>query len=130
MSKMTVRDFKPAMLTLLWSIVLFGIHTLAFFLLKINTDRFYYSLLELYAFFTPIAVFIIIALIFVHKKNKDAVGYAFMLLTCIQMGANYFMLHPMLQQNLRPQKINFFILFALFLAMETIITARILNNKQ
>jgi len=127
---MTFKDFKPAIFTLLWSIVLFAIHSLIFYFLKINTNLFYYSLLELYAFFTPIAVLIIIVLIFVHRKNKDAVGYAFMALTCLQMAANYFMLHPILQQNLRPQKINFFILFALFLAMETIITARILNNKQ
>ncbi|GEP50056.1 hypothetical protein FNO01nite_07280 [Flavobacterium noncentrifugens] len=130
MNKMTLKDFKPAIMTLLLSVALFGIHSLMFYLLKINTDSYSYSLLELYGFFTPIAVFIIIVLIFVHRKNKDAVGYAFMALTCIQMAANYFMLHPMLQQNLRPQKINFFILFALFLAMETIITARILNNKQ
>ena len=130
MNKVTLQDFKPAILTLLLSVALFAIHSLIFYLLKINTDHYSYSILELYAFFTAVAVFIIIVLIFVHRKNKDAVGYAFMALTCIQMGANYFMLHPMLQQNLRPQKINFFILFALFLAMETIITARILNNKQ
>jgi len=33
-------------------------------------------------------------------------------------------------QNLKTEKINFFIIFALFLTTETIVTIRLLNNNQ
>jgi hypothetical protein len=54
-------------------------------------------------------------------------------LTFIKMGISYILLNPILNsssQFLKVEKINFFITFALFLTIETVVTIRILNNKQ
>jgi len=55
------------------------------------------------------------------------------LVTCVKMALSYVILHPIIHsdtQNIKIEKIDFFIIFALFLAIETIVTIRILNNKQ
>lgn len=127
---MNVKIFKPAGITLLFSLFLYVIHSLIFHFLTIPTENFYHSVTSLYIFFASASFLIIILLILVDLKNRDYVGYAFMLLTCIKMAVSYFILHPILQTNDRTQKINFFIVFILFLTIETVVTIRILNNKQ
>lgn len=127
---MNVKIFKPAGITLLVSVLFFVIHSLVFHFFKIPTAHFYHSLSLLYGFFATASFVIIIVLILVDLKNRDYVGYAFMLLTCIKMAVSYLILHPILQTNDKAQKINFFIVFMLFLAIETVVTIRILNNKQ
>ena len=60
-------------------------------------------------------------------------GYAFMALTSLKIGILLFWAQPILKNTAeiaKFEKINFFILFALFLAIETIVAAQILNNKQ
>jgi hypothetical protein len=67
------------------------------------------------------------------EKNIDSVGQTFLLLTSIKMVVAYVLLHPILQstnQLLTAEKVNFFITFALFLTIETVVTIRILNKKQ
>ena len=69
----------------------------------------------------------------VKEKNIDNVGYTFLLITCIKMAVSYAVLYPILHSgnlNVKVEKIDFFIIFALFLTIETIVTIRILNNKQ
>jgi|SRR6218665_929026 len=127
---MNVTVFKPAGITLLVSVLFFVMHSLFFHFLKIPTVHFYHSLSTLYVFFATASFVIIIVLILVDLKNSDYVGYAFMLLTCVKMAVSYFILHPILQTNDKTQKINFFIVFMLFLTIETAVTIRILNNKQ
>jgi hypothetical protein len=49
------------------------------------------------------------------------------------MGFCYLILKPILQLNTHDnslEKINFFMIFALFLTIETVLTIRILNRKQ
>jgi len=49
------------------------------------------------------------------------------------MAISYAILYPISHsgnQNVKTEKIDFFIIFALFLTIETIVTIRILNNKQ
>ena len=63
-------------------------------------------------------------------KNLDYVGMTFLLITSLKMGVSFFIVRPVLadtNQNL-VEKINFFVIFILFLAIETIITIRLLNK--
>ena len=93
---------------------------------------FSYSTLQLYSYFTLCSLLIITILIFVKKKNLDIVGYYFLLLTMIKMGFAYFLLHIIGQNTytlVSFEKKNFFITFIIFLAIETIITIRLLNKK-
>jgi hypothetical protein len=86
-----------------------------------------------YGFFFVCSVVILFILIKVKDKNIDNVGYTFLLVTFIKMGISYAVLSPILHSgnpNIQIEKLNFFVIFALFLTIETIVTARILNKKQ
>lgn len=95
--------------------------------------RWNYSLLFLYTFFFIFSLIILSFLLVVRQKNLDYVGYVFLILTTIKMGVSYFILRPILATstfNNGIEKKNFFIIFISFLAIETFLTIRILNNKQ
>lgn len=87
----------------------------------------------MYSFFWVAAVLVIFIVHVVHAKNHDNTGYAFMGVTLLQMGGAYFMVKPFLNVEggaAQLERTNFFIVFLLFLAIETLITIRLLNNKQ
>jgi hypothetical protein len=67
------------------------------------------------------------------EKNIDSVGQTFLLVTSIKMALAYVLLHPILQNTsklITPEKSNFFLIFAVFLTIETLVTIRMLNKKQ
>ena len=127
--------YKPVLEVFFLSVIAFLIHELFFFLTdKANiTAGFMYSVPVLYLFFLVCSVIILLILIRMKEKNIDSVGQTFLLLTSIKMVVAYILLHPILQstnQLLTPEKTNFFITFAIFLTIETIVTIRILNKNQ
>lgn len=132
---MNVKKYKPILELTLVSVFLYLVHKLFFYFNRDNTNfqNFHASLESVYVFFFLCSVIIIYILIQVKAKSQENVGYVFLLVTCIKMGLSYMMLSPIAHsgnQNAPIEKINFFIIFALFLAIETILTIRILNNKQ
>lgn len=98
----------------------------------INTSfsQFHYSLETLYVVFFVFTAIILIALQLVKDKNLDYVGMAFLLITSVKMGLSFFIVRPVLlnDNSNRVEKINFFVIFILFLTIETIITIRLLNK--
>lgn len=131
---MSLKEFKPLLTLSAISLLLFVIHKIIFvaFLPNLET-QFNYTLIELYLFYAICSFVILIVLIIVNTKNINNVGYTFLLLTCIKMGVAYVFLLPILNSKTivsQTEKTNFFIVFALFLAIETILTIRILNKKQ
>lgn len=119
----------------LLSILVYLVHKLVFFLNENNPNLqgFYFPIEAVYGFFFVCSLLIILILIKVNEKNIDNVGFTFLLVTFIKMGLSYIILSPILNSgnlNVRTEKIDFFIIFALFLTIETIVTVRILNNKQ
>jgi len=128
-----MKNYKPLLLLFVASLVLLAVHFLVFELIGFGQKPFRYSFVELYGFFFACSFTIVFILINIKKKLKDSVGYAFMFLTSLKMVACYFVLRPILHSGsefIKTDKMNFFIIFALFLAIETIVTIRILNNKQ
>lgn len=92
-----------------------------------------YSIANLYSMFFVFSVVIMSLLLFVKTKNLDYVGYTYLIVTSVKMGIAYFLLRPILATTTdenSTEKINFFIVFICFLAIETLLTIRILNNKQ
>lgn len=92
-----------------------------------------YSIANLYSMFFVFSVVIMSLLLFVRTKNLDYVGYTYLIATSVKMGIAYFLLRPILVTTIdenSTEKINFFIVFICFLAIETLLTIRILNNKQ
>jgi hypothetical protein len=71
-------------------------------------------------------------LIRIGKNSKEQIGYAFLLLTAVKMALSYVLVRPILEASKEnpTEKVNFFAIFILFLAIEAYYTARLLNNKQ
>ena len=132
---MNLKKYRPILEVVFLSILVYLAHKLVFFLNENNPNLqgFHFPIEAVYVFFFICSVIIIFILIKVKEKNIDNVGYTFLLVTCIKMAISYVVLYPILHSGnpyVRIEKLNFFIIFALFLTIETIVTIRILSNKQ
>lgn len=132
---MNLKKYQPIIETISISVLVYLLHKLIFWLNASNPklQNFHFSLETLYGFFLTCSVLIVFALIKVKEKNIDSVGFGFIWATLIKMGLSYAVLSIITQSgnlNVRLEKINFFLIFALFLTIETVITIRFLNNKQ
>jgi cellulose synthase/poly-beta-1,6-N-acetylglucosamine synthase-like glycosyltransferase len=84
----------------------------------------------LYGLFFILALLVLGVVQKTAKKNFDSTGMVFMIASSIKMGIAYFLVRPILHvQPNKIEKINFFAVFVLFLLLETLFTAKILNKK-
>jgi hypothetical protein len=132
---MKSNPYKSIFISFFVALILFAIHKFAFILFAPEKfeSSFVYSIELLYAFFFIFTVIILFVLIKINQKNINNVGFSFMFLTSLKMAIAYFFLRPILNSQsiyAGSEKINFFIIFILFLIIETVVTIRILNNKQ
>jgi hypothetical protein len=135
MNKLNLKNWQPILELSIVSTVVFLIHKLVFFIKRNNPSfhNFHYQIETIYFFFFACSLILLFILILVKSKNIDNVGYTFLLITCSKMAIAYIVLLPILNSDTKSvaiEKINFFIVFALFLAIETIITIRIVNNNR
>ncbi len=87
----------------------------------------------MYFFFWLCASLVLFIVHIVNAKSPDNTGYVFMGVTLLQMAGAYFMVRPILgveSEIAALERKNFFAIFILFLAIETLLTIRLLNNKQ
>ena len=130
---MFLKNYKTFLFLLISVIIAYVVHQLIFYFFKINTDGFYYSLEKLYGIFFLLSCVIIFILLLIRERNFDQLGMSFLLLTSSKMVVYYLLLKPILNikhYDIRTEKINFFVLFILFLTIETVVTIRLLNEKQ
>lgn len=130
---MNLKKLYPFLTLMGIAFLLYVIHKLIFHLFKINQGQFHYSLEELYLFFLVLSMVIFKVLLIIKEKSFDNVGMSFLLATSIKMVFCYLILRPLLQipkANNPTERINFFILFIVFLAIETLFTIRLVNEKQ
>lgn len=131
---MNLKKLQPILEVFILSLFVYVLHKLVF-LLNDNNPKlldFNFSLETIYEFFFSCSVIIIFTLIMVKEKSIHNVGNTFLLVTCIKIAISFVILSPILQSgnpNVGTEKFNFFLIFALFLTIETIVTARILNRK-
>ena len=129
-------NFKKSLpfLTLLGIVIFFyGIHKVIFYSFSISQETFHYSLETLYLVFTFFTAIIFKILLVIKDRSFDNVGMSFLLATSLKMVVCYLILRPILSipKGSNPtEKINFFILFNVFLLMETFFTIRLVNEKQ
>ena len=132
---MKLKKFQSLLEVFIASFLIFLIHK-AFFYFNENNPKylnFHFSLEVIYSFFLVCSFIIILLLILVKEKSIDNVGNAFLLTTCLKIGISFVLLNPILNSgnpNIGFEKMNFFVIFALFLIIETVVTIRILNNNQ
>jgi hypothetical protein len=122
---------KPVLLMTIFAGVLFGINH--YILSLPDYAEMHYNIFGMYGFFWVCAVVVLLVVHIVHAKSPDNTGYVFMGVTLLQMGAAYFMVRHLLgveDEVAAFERKNFFVVFILFLAIETLITIRLLNNKQ
>jgi hypothetical protein len=122
--------FKPLLII---STPIFILHYLLFEFTSLNEFQkdFYYSIPFLYLLFfilTKISLFVIVK---VSQKNFDSTGMTFMLNSTIQTIIAFLIAKPLLNSNATTslEKANYFFIFILFLAIETVISIKILNKK-
>jgi hypothetical protein len=132
---MKLKKFQPLLEVLITAFLCFGIHNLFFYFNKKNPNyqSFNFSLNEVYGFFLACSLAIILLLLFVKQRSINNVGFTFLFATCLKIGMSFALLMPILNSktsNIGYEKINFFIVFAIFLTIETVVTIRILNNNQ
>lgn len=111
---------------------IFIIHVLLFNanLITVKEADFYYSIPQLYGLFFMLSAVILIIVTKISEKNFDNTGMVFMIATSIKMVVAFFLVRPILPlEDNKIEKINFFIIFILFLLIETIFVAKILNKK-
>lgn len=131
---MKVQIFKIAITTISLTLLLFFGNVI----FLENTD--YASNFELYKFplvitylvFLLFSISILITLLIVNHKNKDIIGMTFMLITTFKTAVCYFIFSNVISSDNENtiERINFFIVFSVFLTMETLITIQLLNKKQ
>ncbi|MNL33622.1 hypothetical protein D3C87_1555440 [compost metagenome] len=130
---MLLKNYKPFLQLFMFALVVYILHKAAFLLLKVNPQNFYYSIEFLYLFFFGISALLYLILLIVKKKNFEIVGMAFLFGTFAQMLIGYLILRPILEiksEEVMVEKVSFFITFILFLLFETLLTARLLNEKR
>lgn len=118
---------------LILAVLAYLVHRVAFYIFDINDKAFHYSIEVLYLLFLGLSTVVFFVLIKVKERSFDNVGMSFLLSTSIKMIVCYLILKPILQvttQNNAIEKTNFFVMFILFLTIETVLTICILNEKQ
>jgi hypothetical protein len=129
---MILKNYKDLLFLFISVAVAYVVHKLVFYFFKINQETFYYSIEKLYAIFFLLSLLIIFILLMIKKRNFDQLGMSFLLLTSSKLIFYYLLLKPILNishYDIRIEKINFFVLFVLFLTIETVVTIRILSKK-
>ncbi|WP_348824622.1 DUF6168 family protein [Flavobacterium aestuarii] len=130
---MSFKKLSPYLTLLSIAVLLLLIHKTVFYAFKINQEHFHYSLETLYLFFFLFSAIILKILLTVKEKSFDNVGMSFLVATSIKMVFCYLILRPLLQlpnDSDPSERINFFILFIVFLTIETLFTIRLVNEKQ
>lgn len=132
---MNFKKYQPILEVVFLSVLVYLVHKLFFSLNGDNPkfQNFHFPIEAVYGFFFTCSIIILFILIKVKTRNIDYVGYTFLLVTFLKMVVSYSVLSSILHSgnsNMRIEKINFFIIFALFLAIETIVTIRLLNDKK
>ena len=132
---MNLKKYTSLFIVVIAAVIGLVIHKIVshFIILKEFEDNFVYATPTLYALFSVLSMVILFALMKVKEVEINYVGYAFLAFTTVKMVIAYAFLRPIINSDLPKtptEKINFFIVFIYFLAIETILTIRILNNKQ
>lgn len=130
---MFLKNYKPILSLFCLALAAYIIHRAVFFFLKINIQNFHYSMEFLYLVFFGISALLYLILLIVKKKNFQVVGMVFLFGTFTQMLLAYLILRPVLEIKSEEglvEKISFFITFILFLLFQTLLTARLLNEKR
>jgi hypothetical protein len=127
---------QQKVLLALWIVFVFlsyFLHQAAFTSAGIDLTSFAYSLVSLYLLFGLFSIGVLVTVFQVRKRNFDSVGMSFLIATSVKMMICSLFLRPILKSisaTAAIEKTNFFVMFIVFLSIETSVTILILNEKQ
>ncbi|MXN92609.1 hypothetical protein GR160_15375 [Flavobacterium sp. Sd200] len=100
--------------------------------LQQQAATFTYPVAIVYLLFFGFSGIILFALHQIAKTSPSQVGYVFLGLTSLKAVGSYFFIKPVLAKTVSfpTEKLNFFVIFMLFLFIEAYFTAILLNKKQ
>lgn len=132
---MKINQFQPLITLFATAIALFLFHKFLFYFIAPSNleSSFTHSLFKIYTFFTILSFTILLVLIKISQKSMTNVGMIFIILTTFKMGIAFMFLKPILNSSsefVSIEKINFLIIFLLFLTTETLLTIQLINKKQ
>ena len=106
--------------------------SILFFFFKKEQELFHLDNFKIVTIFTSLSFIVCAISYYFYKKNFDIVGYFFLVTTMIKMVSLFFIAKTLLTSNtiLDFEKNHFFVLFFLFLMVETYLTISLLNKKQ
>ncbi|WP_177730832.1 hypothetical protein [Flavobacterium inviolabile] len=93
---------------------------------------FHYPVYTVYLFFFILSLVLLFILIKINETKPEQLGFVFLVLISIKFALSYIFLLPVLQDNTESaymEKINFFMIFIAFLAVEVVLASRLLNKK-
>ncbi len=101
------------------------------FQLETKFEKTTYSLSKMLVFFTISSIVLLLIHDFIRYKNKDSLGYVFMVTLTIKVIFSYFFIAPVLNATVVNsfEKTYFFCLFLIYLFIDVYFTARLLNKK-
>jgi len=131
---MNFKKSIPLLQSVIISLILLLLHKTVFYLFFADAEtNFHFSLFELYAFFIVSSFIIVLVSLIIKRNNINNVGQVFLLSTFIQIVLCFVVYYRPLNTEgafAKMEKANFLIVFLLFLAIETILTVRLLNKRQ
>lgn len=130
---MLLKNYKPILHLFYFALAACVLHKAIFYFLKIDVQKFHYSIEFLYLIFFALSALLYLILLVVKKKNFQIVGMVFLFGTFTQMLIGYLILQPILgtkSETVNLEKVSFFITFILFLLFQTLLTVRLLNEKR
>lgn len=103
----------------------------AIFQLEVQFEKTTYSLMNMLSFFISSSFILLLIHNYISHKNKDILGYVFIVTTSVKAVICYIFIAPVLNNQIINQfeKTYFFALFLLFLFVDVYLTARLLNKK-
>lgn len=131
---MKIKDFLPVLWGTIIPAMAFLLHKVIFYFFFNGFEKqFIFPLHVIYGFFTACCILITAVSVFIKKHSIHSVGQFFMLLTFIEIALCFGVFYSGLSSpgiSISFEKSNFIIVFLLFLAIETILTIRLLNKNQ
>jgi hypothetical protein len=126
---MSLSENKAIIQIIVIGLAVYAVQKILFGILNVDTTSFRLSLEIIHGIMLGLSVIIMTILNVVFTKNKDVVGMTFLLITSIKVGLIYFIGSYFILGSGNPiEKWNFYGLFAMYLGLETIFTARRLNR--
>lgn len=128
-----MKQYKPILELIGIVAIVFGLHYSVFWFFQMNQTALRYPLALLYLIFLGLSIVVFTVVLRVKEKSFDNVGMSFLLVTSLKLVLSFLIVRPILKTTTEIaslERTNFFITFSIFLAIETILTIRILNKKK